>query len=158
MSISSIQKHFETIAKVQLPQLSSYSSLVAQFFSLMKPWLNKYTPYQPCRLKLTCPHTHYAVGAVTSLGSHPLSEQLPWPSSSKYSMRWSVFNYHITTVTFARLLSDSCIQHPGNTLQMSFYLTFTVGLCVGCCYGDEFLTIVSEQSILARRSTEDLGH
>ena len=40
---------------------------------------------------------------------------------------------------------------------MSFYLTFTVGLCVGCCYGDEFLTIVSEQSVLARRSTEELG-
>ena len=40
---------------------------------------------------------------------------------------------------------------------MSFYLTFMVGLCVGCCYGDEFLTIVSEQSVLARRSTEELG-
>lgn len=40
---------------------------------------------------------------------------------------------------------------------MSFYLTFTIGLCVGCCYGDEFLTIVSEQPVLACRSTEDLG-
>ena len=40
---------------------------------------------------------------------------------------------------------------------MSFYLTFMIGLCVGCCYGDEFLTIVSEQPVLACRSTEDLG-
>ena len=40
---------------------------------------------------------------------------------------------------------------------MSFYLTFLVGLCVGCCYGDEFLTIVSEQPVLARRIMEELG-
>ena len=38
-----------------------------------------------------------------------------------------------------------------------FNLTFMIGLCVGCCYGDEFLTIVSEQPVLACRSTEELG-